>query len=335
MSKGEKNITIQDIAESLKISASTVSRALKNHKKISQATKEKVWAVAKDLGYLPNIPVYMQKQKSNIVLLLVDDLNHPINLKTIHVINNELITRGYSAVIKLIGIEDTKNDSFVNVVENIDAIGAISLLVNEQTADCEYQILEKLKIPLVAINKSQSDIPNVNVIPDIYNGTYLAVNHLIKRGVNSIKLIIGEAENSLYNDMRDGFKSVINSKIERDMLVSNLRREDLNFEFEKLVKEKRMPDSFITCNGTIAQQLQSFLESQHINIPNEVMIVSFGIEHIPGVTLPQISSIEYSTSHIAEVAVNELVNLIKTKPVKNSLLVEPVKLIIKASSLKL
>jgi LacI family transcriptional regulator len=46
--------TIHDIAKELNITASTVSRALKDHPRISEATKKAVQKTAKKLNYQPN-----------------------------------------------------------------------------------------------------------------------------------------------------------------------------------------------------------------------------------------------------------------------------------------
>ncbi|MFN7222971.1 MAG: LacI family DNA-binding transcriptional regulator [Paracoccaceae bacterium] len=46
--------TIKDIARSLGLSASTVSRALAGHDRIPEATRRRVQDLAKDLGYFPN-----------------------------------------------------------------------------------------------------------------------------------------------------------------------------------------------------------------------------------------------------------------------------------------
>lgn len=46
--------TIKDLARELGLSASTVSRALAGHERIPQATRDRVQALAQDLGYAPN-----------------------------------------------------------------------------------------------------------------------------------------------------------------------------------------------------------------------------------------------------------------------------------------
>ena len=50
----KSQVTIKDIAKELGISASTVSRALKNHPDISQKTRDAVHELAEKLNYQPN-----------------------------------------------------------------------------------------------------------------------------------------------------------------------------------------------------------------------------------------------------------------------------------------
>ncbi|UOQ81107.1 LacI family DNA-binding transcriptional regulator [Hymenobacter sp. 5414T-23] len=54
MSSRKQQISLRDLANHLNLSTSTVSRALADHRDISEATKERVRQVAKELNYRPN-----------------------------------------------------------------------------------------------------------------------------------------------------------------------------------------------------------------------------------------------------------------------------------------
>lgn len=65
------HVTIRDIAKAANVSPSTVSRVLSNSPKISQATKEKVYKVMKELNYEPNIIARSLANSSTKILGLI------------------------------------------------------------------------------------------------------------------------------------------------------------------------------------------------------------------------------------------------------------------------
>lgn len=329
MSKPQKkNITLQDIAEATNISASTVSRALANHPKINQKTKEKVWKVAKKLGYLPNIPVYMQKQKNNIVVFLIDDLGKLENHQFILAAQESLLKKDFQPLIKFIP-NGVPADKFIDLMKDIDVVGAINLL-NEKQSFADFHF------PMVSINKSEAEFTKVHVLPDIYNGAYLCANHLLHQGAKKLILIVGDSESSIYNDMEEGFKAAftVNSESSFEILRSDLNKETLKQVFENIIKEKISFDGIITCNNYVACQLHAFLHSKNIKVPDTVMLISFGNEPFVNLISPGISTIEYSAENMGRVAAEQLEEIINNEHVEHKFLIEPAKLIIRASSLK-
>ena len=60
--------TIKEIAKKLKVSVSTVSRALSNHPRIGLSTRERVQQLAKEMNYEPNAKAIFFKQKKTHVI---------------------------------------------------------------------------------------------------------------------------------------------------------------------------------------------------------------------------------------------------------------------------
>lgn len=332
--KKKSNVTVQDIAEKVNISASTVSRALNNHTKISQRTKEKVWEAAKQLGYLPNIPVYMQQQKSNFIIFLVDRLDHLENHVFITAAQKIILHNGFQPIIKLV-TKDLLEQDLLKSIDSDDVAGVISLLNITSEKEKIYESIVNTNIPLVTTHSTSSKVSQLNILPDLYNGAYLATNHLLTQGAKNIVLISTDENLSRYKDMEDGFKSAMsNSTSKFKILESNLSREALNYEFEQLLNEKVAVDGIITCNNLVACQLHRFLISKNISIPSEVMLISFGNESYLNFMLPSVSTVEYSAENLGITASKEMLELIKNKPSDKKLLVEPVKLIIRTSSMR-
>src|SRR5262245_43723457 len=98
MSKKEK-VTIHDIARKLNITASTVSRALKDHPRIRQETKKAIVKAAQRLNYQPNhIASALRNGRSNILGIIVPTADRTF----------------FSSVVR--GIEEIANTSRYNVM---------------------------------------------------------------------------------------------------------------------------------------------------------------------------------------------------------------------------
>src|SRR5699024_4740294 len=96
----KKSATIDDIANELNINISTVSRALKDHPKISDATKKKVLETAQKLNYSPNnIATALARGRSNVVGVMVPSIDEVFFASAIHGIVKVVKKNDYRVII--------------------------------------------------------------------------------------------------------------------------------------------------------------------------------------------------------------------------------------------
>ncbi|MCM0583418.1 LacI family DNA-binding transcriptional regulator [Weissella diestrammenae] len=94
-------ITIQDIAEQADVSMSTVSRALSDSPRISQATRDRIQKLAQDMGYTPNFAAKnLMATESNTVGVVFPPQNQQISgndfvLHELFGINEQLQSKAY------------------------------------------------------------------------------------------------------------------------------------------------------------------------------------------------------------------------------------------------
>jgi LacI family transcriptional regulator len=328
------NIRVNDIAEYLKLSASTVSRALKNHPKISQRTKEKVWTAAQELGYSPNIPAYMLQNTDNIVLIFVENFETAFNRAVVRGAQKYLSERGFQVLLRLIDdekfFEDAKN---IKTSLNINSVGIIAIYNN--ILDNHHKKIEELEMPIVSINKWRNLQANVNIIPDIYNGAYLAAEHLKKRKSKNIALIVGDDGSPVYEDMINGFKLAFEDNQNYYIRQISLSETSLSSEFQYLLQSSLAIDSIITCDNFVSHRLYNFLRTMDIEVPEDLMLVSFGKDESIFYKTAGITTIEYSSKKIGERAAKELFGVMRDKHIKDRVIVEPVKLVIRSSSMRI
>src|SRR4030095_15780091 len=92
--------TLKKLSQTLGLSISTVSRALKDHPDISEATKTKVKELAAAMGYEPNgYAEQLSNQQSNVLGILVPTIENFFYDSFISAVEEEARKYGYSVLI--------------------------------------------------------------------------------------------------------------------------------------------------------------------------------------------------------------------------------------------
>ena len=92
--------TLKDIASALKVSVSTVSRALRDSHEIGPETKKRIIDLARAMDYLPNpLALGLLKNKSFTVGVVVPKIGYYYNSLAISGIEETLERHGYSVMI--------------------------------------------------------------------------------------------------------------------------------------------------------------------------------------------------------------------------------------------
>ena len=95
-----KRITIKDIAAQLRLSVSTVSRALTGDKNIREATRNRVLEVAKQMGYSPNpAATTIRTGRTGTVGVVIPEMRTDYTVKVIRGIQEVLYQAGIKVVV--------------------------------------------------------------------------------------------------------------------------------------------------------------------------------------------------------------------------------------------
>ena len=89
--EAKRPLTLRDVSEASGVSEMTVSRVLRNRGDVSQATREKVLAAAKQLGYVPNkIAGALASNRVNLVAVIIPSLSNMVFPEVLTGINQVL-----------------------------------------------------------------------------------------------------------------------------------------------------------------------------------------------------------------------------------------------------
>ena len=121
--------TMKDVALKANVSTATVSRALMNPDKVSQATRNRVEQAALEVGYLPqSLGRNMKRNESRTILVIVPDICDPFFSEVIRGIEVTAAEHGYLVLIGDCAHQNQKEKTFIDLIitKQIDGMVLLS-----------------------------------------------------------------------------------------------------------------------------------------------------------------------------------------------------------------
>jgi LacI family transcriptional regulator len=338
--KSNKEVTIYDVAKALNISPSTVSRGLKDHPHIRKATREKIKAVAFDMGYRHNkFASSLRKRKTETIGVVVPKLNSYFMATAIAGIEKITNRYGYGLIISQSQESGTNEVSCLTTMFNSRVDGLLISLAYDTKDMDHFNLLFKKNIPVVFFDRVSEINGCTTAIINNYKAGYEATSHLIRQGCSRIVHMGGNLLRNVYSERFRGYKQALSDnglKFEADMLIiSELTNKDGVDAARTMLKMKTRPDAVFTANDTTAVAVICELKKAGIKIPEEIAVAGFNNEPISKVVEPNLTTIDYPASEIGEVAATSLINKLNgSESVDVSSIILKHKLIVRESSLK-
>lgn len=335
------SVTIHDIARELNISASTVSRALNNNPRISQATKDKIKALALKLGYQPNIIASnLRNQKTNTIGIVVPLINRHFFSTFISGVEDVAFEAGYNVIISQSNDLFEKEKQIVHSLFSNRVDGMIvSLSMQTQQFD-HFQLFSKKNIPLVFFDRVAPQLDADKIIVDDFACGFKATQHLIDQGFKRIAHLAGPTALNTYKARMEGYRSALeknNLPVNDELIIFNrLTRMDGQQAIKQLLALDTPPDAVFCGNDTSALSIIVYLKSIGIRVPEDFGIVGFSNEPFSEVVTPSISTIKQPAQEMGQKAAELLIFEIEHKenPRKYQTITMPTELIVRESSLR-
>jgi len=148
--ESNRPLTLRDVSDASGVSEMTVSRVLRNRADVSPATRDKVLAAAKALGYVPNkIAGALASQRVNLVGVVIPSLSNMVFPEVLAGISDALEDSGLQPVF---GATDYKPDREENVIYEMLSWRPSGMIVaGLEHSDAARAMLANSGIPIVEI----------------------------------------------------------------------------------------------------------------------------------------------------------------------------------------
>lgn len=307
-------VTIKDIARELGLSASTVSRALKDHPDISVETKKAVVELSQKMKYRPNMmALSLKNSRSNVIGVIIPELVHYFFSSVIAGIQEVADKHKMRVIVQ------QSNESFDLEGEALDAfadgwIDGLLISISKETNSYEhFDELEEDGIPIVFFDRPIERENVDSVIFDDYKGAFDAVDYLIKSGRQSIAHFAGPASTHVGRERLRGYKDALSANgisFNEDLVLFADSFEKGFSGVEALLARGQAVDAIFTCNDATAIGVLKALRKEGLNVPKQVAVVGFGDEEIAKMVEPPLTTVRQPGKEMGRAAMQALINKI-------------------------
>ena len=334
-----KRASISDIARELNLAVSTVSRALSDNPRISEATRQRVWQQAEQLNYQPNhLAAALRKGRSNTLGIIVPHIDGHFFA---------LVLKGIEAVASQAGFNVMlcqSNEDYEHEKKNIDTlinaqVAGILVSLSRTTRDFHhFGKVRKRGIPLVFFDRILAGSDVSAVVLDDYQGGYQAVQHLIAQGCRRIAHFGGPQHLNIYKNRYLGYQQALhdhNIVVEDELVIfSDMTLEDGRQGMTQLLALARRPDAVFSASDFSVAGAMQVLKEYGLRVPHEVALAGFSNETFTSLTEPKLTSVDQRCEAMGQAAIGLLLEMVQESgqpPVPRTIVLQP-ELVIRESS---
>ena len=309
-------VRMKDIADDLKISVVTVSRALRNGPDVSPQTRAHVLKRARELNYRPNLSARaLVTGRTNLMGLIVPDLVHSFFSELASALSGVLRTAGFSLVIAS-SEEDPKLEQ--QEVDHLLARGVDALLIasTEQSPETFRRVREH-NIPYVLLDRWVPGMPaNFVGVNDEVVGC-IATEHLIDIGCRRIAHICGTEVSTALGRLKGYRQSLVRNgaSIKPEYIVNSdhLDKSAAAGGYQaaqKLLELDPPPDGIFCCNDPVAIGAMSAIQDAGFRIPEDIALIGCGNLQYDSLLRVPLSSVDQRSEMIGRRAAELAIRLV-------------------------
>jgi LacI family transcriptional regulator len=315
----KKRVTSFDVAKESGVSRTTVSFVLNNVPgiSISDATRQRVLQVAKELNYHPDSTGRkLASGKSNTLGLVLRQSHEQVFAdallpQVLLGIEQAATAQGFQVLLK--PLEPKDNDGYMHLVQENHVDGII--LSGPRLEEAEFIRLHRDGLPVMLMGQlPESNLPFVDI--DAVNGAALAVKHLIERGHRRIGMITNASlEYSSAQQRRMGYQNALKEAgIEPD---ESLVREGAytpasGFKaMEKLLQVFPRPTAVFIASDVVCLGAIRAIKRAGLRIPQDIAVVGFDDIPLADYYEPPLTTVHIPAYGLGWAAGDRLVRLVQ------------------------
>lgn len=326
-------VTIKDVSKDASVSIKTVSRVINNEANVAEATKNKVLASVKKLGFKPNKSAQsLRSKKSYMLALLYDNPNKSYLADVQSGIFNACKNTGYNLVIQECNYKSSElTNDIIQFVKDFKIDG---LVITPPLSDMQDFLSNLManKIEYAVIAPRIMNPDSLYVSSNDYEAAYNLTSEIIKHRHRDIGFIKGHPKHSASLLRFNGFLAALK---QHGLEPNEQWIKQGNFSFEsgfdagvEIFESSKIPTAIFASNDSMAAGIMKSAQMKGMEVPNDLSLTGFDDSPIAQQIWPALTTIrqpvQQMAAHAAKILIAKFDGLIdktKSKEFKSELVV--------------
>jgi LacI family transcriptional regulator len=304
-------VTSRDVARLAGVSQPTVSRALRDDARVSEATKLRVREAAQLLGYVPSeAGRALSSGRTRRIGLLLTDLDNQFYSHIIAPVHRELEALGYQLMLHT---ETADNDT---IVERLLANGLDGVILATTTVDSVAPLrLRDRGLPFVYFNRTGSFVDADSAVVNSVPGYREAVRAAVALGHRRMGAVLGPSNTSTAQgreaSLRDALLAEGLQLDERDVRRAPYGAEEGEVAAAELLAGPDRPTVLFCGNDVVAYGALNAAHRAGLRVPEDLSVIGF--DDLPEAAWPiiDLATVGYDIVGMARAAADLIVRRIE------------------------
>lgn len=325
---------MDDVARAANVSKPTVSRVLSNSPHVTEETRQRVLAAARDQGYAVNRNAQkLRRERANTIAVVLDFGSHrhgaigdPFIFELLAGVSEALSVREIDLLLSPSGLDSV--DSFVELHRSQGADGFIVL--GQGTREHMLREIARAGVPIIVWGAVHPVSDYCAVGSDNFLGGRLAGERFLRQG-RKRWLFVGDTTHEELCLRYDGLAAAAGAaRIDlRHLVPESLAFQSIQDAADRFLDRNSMPDAVFAFSDTAAMAVIGAFARRGYQTPRDYSLI--GYNNIPPAAqfTPAITTIEQPTGVAGAMLVEKLMQLLDGRRPKSSTL--PTRLIERAT----
>ncbi len=277
-------VTLQDIADRLRLSRTTISLALRDHPRISVSTKQRVRKLVSQMGYEPDrVARSLATGRSNLIGLLVPNSTNLYYAEVIRGIEEAAREAGLHVVLANGSYDLAVEESRMKEMMLLRAAGVIAAPAFDSARprlSAFWEGLRQAHFPLVLINRLLTPPLFHQISADLDAGMRLALEALKSLGHHRVAYITGTPRTTPSRQRLAAFRRLAREfgfDLSPHLIVQGELGIRGGYEACRKLWEEIIdkPTAIVTLSDAEALGVLRYLRNKKVDVPGEVSVMGF------------------------------------------------------------